>query len=236
MANPFPRESGLVDLLMRRLGIKVIEPYVNPNSAAGQETGLDVVAMTADWRVGVQVTEVDTGAIPGRVRATEKVVAREALQAGKFTYGSWAQNDPEAMLAAVVHAMNGKVKKSFSRSRVDEVWLLISCGIPEVGSVASTFIMTSLLDVGALSRATLEMLSKSGYDKAFLHSVLGTERALYRWTPQGGWGKTIQETYGGSYGPSALDVIADKSWLNNSNARSQLEIDRFLTEIRRKIG
>ncbi len=59
MPDKFLREKHLVSLLMQRLGIAMNE-YLDPNAAPHEETGVDVVAITAISRIGIQVTELDT--------------------------------------------------------------------------------------------------------------------------------------------------------------------------------
>ena len=71
MSSKFVREKHLVKLLMGRVGVAPTQ-YLDPNAAAGRETGADVLALVGDHRIGIQVTEVDTGEIPGRSRANEK--------------------------------------------------------------------------------------------------------------------------------------------------------------------
>ena len=212
MSNPFPREAGLVDLLMKRLGVAVAIPYINPNEIAGHETGIDVMAVTADQRIGIQVTELDTGRARGHARAAEKKLAQDARGDGLSTYGTWAQNNFSAVLAALSHAIERKteISRRHDFDGIDEVWLLISCGIPELESVASTCIMTTRLDVADLSQVTSDMLMNSKYDRVFLHSILGVEKAVYQWTLQDGWEKDVQEEPTECRGPSFWDIMGKR--------------------------
>jgi hypothetical protein len=63
MVARYERERALVELLMRRLGLRP-ESYIDPNERAGVETGADVIAVVGGRRIGIQVTELDTGDIP----------------------------------------------------------------------------------------------------------------------------------------------------------------------------
>jgi hypothetical protein len=140
MSEKYVREKHLVELLMRRLGISALQ-YIDPNAERGQEAGVDVVAVVATGRIGIQVTELDTGSIQGRSRAQEKKAARDAERSNGGVYSTWAQNDPAKVLESITRSIS---KKSVTTSigGFHEFWLLISCGVPELGSVGSTFVMT----------------------------------------------------------------------------------------------
>jgi hypothetical protein len=55
---------------MQRLGLTPIE-YRDPQAGghARDETGADVIAIIDASRIGIQVTDVDTGDSPGKARA-----------------------------------------------------------------------------------------------------------------------------------------------------------------------
>jgi len=198
MDDKFARERHLVELLMRRLDHAVFR-YSNPNDKPNVETGLDVVADTVLGRIGIQVTVLDTGSKDGKTRAKEKSVYRE----GGGVYGGWAQNDKTLLLAAISRRIERKAVASTTPG-FDKVWLLISCGVPELGSVVSTFAVTSSLTAKDLDTATTA-LSKSKYDCVFLHSILGVEHALFQWEPNTGWTKNVQEEPSEMRSPSFWD-------------------------------
>jgi hypothetical protein len=77
MTNKFVREKHLVELLLKRLGFAA-SGYLDPNDASGVETGVDVIAIIAQKRIGIQVTELDTGSKAGKSRADEKKLASAA--------------------------------------------------------------------------------------------------------------------------------------------------------------
>jgi hypothetical protein len=182
----FAREQDLVRRLVERLGLNA-NGYEDPNAAAGIETGADVMILCGKRRIGVQVTIVDTGAVPGRAIAAEKAQAREALAARGGLYGGWGQNQPTGAIAAAI------AKKSRTDvAGFDEVWLLVSCGVPEHGAVVSTFVMTQWLSAEALTAATASALSGSSYDRAFLHPIIALEDALYVWSPAQQWIKQVR--------------------------------------------
>lgn len=176
MTTKFAREKDLVERLVHRLGFAV-DGYEDPN-ASGPETGVDVTILSGGRRIGVQVTILDTGAVPGTAIAAEKAQAREALKFRGGVYGGWGESEPLDAIAAAI------AKKSIiNTAGFDEVWLLVSCGIPEHGAVVSTFVVTNWLAVEALTAATSPALSQSSYVRAFLHPIIALEDVLYEWTP-----------------------------------------------------
>jgi hypothetical protein len=99
MVTKYERERALVEMLMRRRGLTV-DRYIDPNKEAGDETGADVIALVGGRRIGIQVTELDTGDLAGRARASEKAAWRDAQKCDRSTYGNWAQNDPSKLVTA----------------------------------------------------------------------------------------------------------------------------------------
>jgi hypothetical protein len=138
-------------------------------------------------RIGVQVTILDTGTVPGKAIALEKAQAKEALLSGGGVYGGWVQTEPLIPIAAAITRKSATEVAGF-----DELWLLVSCGIPEHGAVASTFVVTHWLTAEALTAATSGALSRSHYGRAFLHPITALEDALYEWTPALQWRKHVR--------------------------------------------
>jgi len=189
MTTKFERERDLVERLVRRLGLDV-DGYKDPN-ANGPETGADVTILRGDRRIGVQVTILDTGGVPGKAIAAEKAQAREAWNTHGGVYGGFGNPLPmDAIVAAIT-------KKSATRvSGFHKVWLLISAGIPERGAVISTSFMTQWLTAEALTVATSGILRRSSYVRAFLHAITALEDALYEWTPAQQWQKHVRARQG----------------------------------------
>src|SRR5271156_1886877 len=182
----FEKEKGRVVLMMQRLGIAPDE-YRDPNVTAG-ETGADVVAVIGRRRIGIQVTDLDTGEAAGTARAAETRLARDAAKRGS-TYGTWAQNDTGKIMDAIVRSLGRKARMSFAG--FGEFWLLMCAGVPELGAIGATSVMTPWLSPEALDAATLQNLAASKYTRAFLHAILGVEeKALYQWQLGGGWSKS----------------------------------------------
>ena len=198
----FLREKHLVDLFFARLG-QCVPDCTDPKTLYDYETGVDVLANQAGLKIGIQVTELDTGEVQGELRAAEKNALREATLS---TYCAPAQNNPSTLHAAIKRAISRKVEisRKHNFSEFQEVWLLISAGIPEMGSVTSTLLITQWLKPETLQADTSGYLSQSKYKSAYIHCIHGTERALYSWNSRNNqWQKSIQEE---PSGPSFWDI------------------------------
>ena len=186
----FEREKALVEHLLRRLNMGSAS-FSDPN-ADGSETGMDVMVHLTDGRaIGIQVTEIDPHAEPGKARAEEKRIAGKDQD---HVYGTWAQSDPQVILASLARSINRKaaIADRHSFSGVDEVWLLVCAGIPEHGAGVSTFVMTPWLSADDLNAACNSVLEVSKYDRCFLLPILGAEQADYRWEKNRGWKKSVR--------------------------------------------
>ena len=170
---------------MRRLGL-CVDRFENPN--VNDESGADVIAVINGRRIGIQVTDLDTGKKPGKARAAESKLARESVIRGEM-YFTWGQNDPAKMVGAIARSVEQKAKTS--SSGLSEFWLLICCGVPTVGAVGSTFAMTPWIDAGSLDTATLPALERSKYTRAFVLPILGDENEEpFQWRRGGNWSKS----------------------------------------------
>ncbi len=184
MTDKFVRERNLVERLVQRLQIDV-DAYDNPN-AGGAETGADVLVFHREDRIGLQVSVLDTGAIPGEAIKAEKKLANKAQKTHGGAYSICGQNQPLCAIAATI-----KKKAAVDVAGFDQVWLLVSCSIPENGAVGSTFLMTDLITADALNDATSALLSSSKYARAFLHPIFNWEDVLYEWTRDRQWEKHV---------------------------------------------
>jgi hypothetical protein len=226
MPSKYERERSQVDLLMRRLGLAPAE-YRDPQAGghARDETGADVVALIDGHRIGIQVTDLDTGDQPGEARAAESKLARDAEGRGS-TYGTWAQNQPDLMIAAIKRSISRKSLTSFTG--FDEFWLLVCSGVPQFGAIASTLVVTPWLDLGRLDLATADSLSTSKYTQAFIHAVLGLEQqAFYRWQRGVGWSKSTLDVSRQDQGPNFWNYKNDTQLLSDPEEWCDREVQRF---------
>jgi hypothetical protein len=220
---------------MRRLGLAPTE-YQDPHARghARDESGADVVVLLDGRRVGIQVTDLDAGSSPGEARAAEAKLARDAESRGG-TYAAWGQNQPNELIAAIVRSISRKSRTSFAG--FDDFWLLACCGVPQLGAVSSTFVMTPWIDVEALTAATLQDLSTSQYTRAFIYAVLGVEeQALYQWQRGGIWSKSTVAVPPEDQGSSFWDYRHDPDLLSDPEGWCEREVQRFFAERRKQGG
>jgi hypothetical protein len=223
--SPFDMERPRVALLMQRLGIAV-EKYEAPNTKASGESGADVIVVSKGRRIGIQVTDLDTGKEPGRARAAETRLKREAASRGGV-YGTWAQNNPGEVVAAIDRSVSRKALMSFAG--FEEFWLLLCCGVPELGAVGATFVMTPCLNIDALNNCTLDKLSASKYTCAFIHTISGAEeQALYQWTRGGRWSKTVLPRSLEEQGRDFWEYGNEQELVNNLEGWCRREIEKIL--------
>jgi hypothetical protein len=214
---------------MERLGI-VPDAYFDPNTTRAGETGADVIAIIDRRRIGIQVTDIDTGEVPGKARREETGLASDATARGS-TYGTWAQNDPGKILGSIVRSLTRKARMSFAG--FDEFWLLMCAGVPEWGAIGATSIMTLWVTTDALDAATLERLGASKYTRAFIHALLrGRGKALYKWHGGAGWSKSTIELPPAQQAPDFWDYKNDPDLLNDPEGWCAREVKRVLAELR----
>ena len=219
----FEREVSLVKLLLAQLSWDGTVSG-DPN-AAGQETGIDVSVRASDGRtIGIQVTEVDPYAVPGLARGREKAIANTQPEKPCFM---WGQSDPSVVVNAIERAINRKVEIAAKHpfDGYDEVWLLLCAGIPEHGTVVSTFVMTPWLSGENMNAATDSLLQGSNYDGCFMLPILGAEQAYYSWSKSSRWEKRVQQ---GNSSDIPRQAYID-SLMAAAAARTSQEVDR-LTE------
>jgi len=230
MVAKYERERALVELFMRRRG-PTAETYIDPNEEAGDETGADVIAIVGGRRIGIQVTELDTGDVRGRARASEKADWSDAQSRGQGTYGAWAQNDSSKLVAAIARAVTAKMQQVVG---CDEAWLLISASLPELGTLASTFIITQWLPADVLETATANHLAACNYAQAFLHVIVGSEDALYCWSAGSQWQKQTRQDEIGDKAKGFFELRNNPSelqgWLSDLEGKTDKEIEKVRRE------
>jgi hypothetical protein len=189
--DQFVYEAPLVACLLDRLRFKTDAPLSNPNLDG--ESGADVLAIIGGKRIGIQVTQIDNGySLPSVTdapitgRGAEKRIARECQ-----TYAGFAENSSAKVVANIAAAIRPKALHRVTG--FDRLWLLVAAGVPEIGSVISTFVLSAHLSPAHLDAATEGDLVQSSYDRAFLLPILGVERALFQWAkPSGPWHVEIE--------------------------------------------
>jgi hypothetical protein len=225
----FDKEKGRVILLMRRLGLAPDE-YRDPSAGGAGESGADVVVVFGNRRIGIQVTDLDMGDVPGTARREETGLARGAAARGG-AYLTWGQNDLGKITDAIVRSLTRKARMSFAG--FDEFWLLMCAGVPELGAIGATAVMTPWLAVAPLGAATLPTLEGSKYTRAFIHAALGVEeQALYEWEHGASWSKSTIKLPPAQQGPGFWDYKDDPELLRDPEGWCEREAKRVLAELR----
>lgn len=182
----FERERCLVEQLVNLLRLRV-DGYGNPLHDYGRETGIDVIAVFGERRIGFQVTEYDGGdgnsRTKGHMRAAEMKQVREARKTGGV-YSGWGSPHVEQAFPARIEAKVRTCAK-YKFVECDEVWLLVSASIPGVAN--ATFIPHDRIGSDLLNLLTADALAVSKYAKAFLHVILYD--ALFEWDRLSSWRK-----------------------------------------------
>jgi hypothetical protein len=225
----FDHEKARAGHLLERMGIAA-ESLVDPNSGGTQESGADVVAIIDGRKVGIQVTDIDTGSRPGQARAAEVRLSEKAITEGT-TYFVWGQNDSATIIDRIGQTVARKAR--ISVAGFDDFWLLMCGGVPEFGAVGATMIMTPWLETGALNARTTNDLASSNYTRAFIDVILGVEeKALYEWRRDAGWSKSTVALPPAEQAPDFWAYKDDPDLLADPEGWRDREIERVLTELR----
>jgi hypothetical protein len=228
----FEMEKAQVVRLAQRLGLSVGE-YRNPNEGGHprDETGADVIGLVNGRRMGIQVTDVDTGDTPGSARSAEAKLASDA-KTRDTAYSTWGQNQPDKMISGIARSISRKSRMSFSG--FDDFWLLICCGVPQFGAIASTFVMTPWIDVATLDAATLQVSPTP--NTPGLSSMPFSGLRNRRFINGGSWAKSVVPVPPELQGPSFWEYRNDPDLLNDPEAWRDREIERFFAEQRNRKG
>jgi hypothetical protein len=108
--------------------------------------------------------------------------------------------------------------------------------VPELGTLASTFVITPWLTADALYAPTADHLAACNYAHAFLHVIVGDEDALYVWLRGGNWQKYVQQEPAGSQAKGFFELRDDPSelqeWLTDTEGKTDREIEKVRREFR----
>jgi hypothetical protein len=162
----------------------------DPNKGGREETGVDVVCVTAGndgSEIGIQVTEYnpDEGqevAPKQQSRAVDKRRAAEELKSDEpiKSYGM-------SVSAGYIEALKKRIKDKLLKStiRFDEVWMLIAAQNPRWGESSSTFLAAEQVSLAELDACLHPLLTGSHFDRVFL--LLETEEVVFEWSPTTKW-------------------------------------------------
>lgn len=172
-------ELELADRLLAKLG------YTNAVLVADDRP--DVLAQINGKKIGIEVTvfhaDEHKSAKGSDLRPAEKLLAN---QSPNQTYAMWGESNPNPSL---IKRIEDKIQKSsaYDASHCEQLWLLVSTGIPNPGSLVSTLAVPAFIEVTELNRLTHQALCNSPYAVAYIHMLLPS--ALYSWSRNSQWQK-----------------------------------------------
>lgn len=192
----------------------------------------DVVAEINERRVGIEVTEFhgDEGPNSNRGSNQRRNEVQISKQANGHPYARWGVVNS---LPALVARIKSKVEhaESYKNQDFDELWLLVSASIPQMGGVCSTFIIPFALNLDELNRATDGTLRNSQFTKAYLHVLMG--RCLYNWSPPEKW-QVLQAPVKEPQDSELWfkKILRDPEWLRDPVGKRRAEAMKALEELR----
>ncbi|HTQ34740.1 MAG TPA: hypothetical protein VMI30_11255 [Stellaceae bacterium] len=182
----FAPEQYCVEQLASSLGISSDVQIRDPKVDYRRETGIDVIMIGQGHRIGFQVTEYDGGENVARLGAGQmrrEEVRQKRIAVGGVYAGWGSPHFPTAFRARI----DQKIRKAenYSFCEVDEVWLLVSAGLPD--APIATFLPHFHIAADDLNDTTARLLENSKFSGAFLHVIMGN--ALYEWDRRSRWQK-----------------------------------------------
>lgn len=180
-----PKQQEEIDLAAR-----FFSALGHPQTILRPSDRPDIEAEINALKIGIEVTVFhadETNTNNGSaLRAAESRIAK---QAPGNSYPMWGVIDPNP---ALVNRIQDKIEVSakYHAGCYSEFWLLVSANIPVLGAVASTFAIPSFIDPAKLNNATHELLSKSLFSRAYIHTLLSS--SLFGWSQSSGWHTVIE--------------------------------------------
>ena len=181
----YVRERNWVEILLRRLGLDSFD-MSDPNNG-NPETGIDVIVeLQRKHLIGVQVTEIDPHKKKGEARKREKNISENNIDR---PYMFWAQNNQDEIYDSLNFIIDKKVKNLANHKieNINELWLLVCSGIPELGAFGATVVMHQWLTEQKLNEKSSHILENSKFDQCYFLSVMQTSLFIFQWSKQKGW-------------------------------------------------
>ena len=145
----------------------------------------DIIALIDGMRIGIEETKFhsdeqleNSGSL---LRNQEKKTAKLNPNSSYTTAGII---DP---LPALIARIRDKITiaSNYDTSRFDQLWLLISGQIPELGAVAATFAIPQFVNIAALNEATHEILTTSSFSAVHFHLIMS--HTVFTWSQGTKW-------------------------------------------------
>lgn len=217
-------EIDLVRRLFEALSVSgyVLQPSDKP----------DVLAEFDGHRIGIEVTTLhaDEGQNVGGGSAQRKAEEHISRKRAGRPYAMWGTVNPKEALVARIKA-KAEHAASYRNQNLNELWLLISASLPQLGAAASTFIFPPAVNLEYLNGRTDEILRDSPFSKVYLHLILG--RTLYEWTRDKKW-RLLQASQATSHGSELWfkSLLRDPEWLRDPRGKARTEAMKALEELR----
>lgn len=225
------KQEKEVELVGHLLGALSVSSF---NLMSEQPPKPDVRAEINGHCIGIEVTEFhgDEGQNSNRGSIQRSKEVQISMQASGKPYVMPINVSP---LPGLVARIGDKVKKSkkYQMQAFDELWLLISASLPQLGAISSTFIIP-IEQIDDLNKATHEILCNSQFDKAYLHVLMG--QCLYGWSPSEKW-RVLQAPVNESRDPGLSrfkEILRDQEWLRDPVGKGHAEAMKALDELRKK--
>ena len=178
--NTTPKQLEELDLATRflaALGCAAIELEASDRP--------DVIVTLHGVRVGIEVTQFHAderlGSIGSPLRKAEVQLARKYPEA---PHSMWGVPDP---IPALVARISEKVEAAlgYDESRYNELWLLITAGIPRLDAIGATLALPAFVEIEKLNQLTHAQLCDSVITQVYFHTIL--PRSLFGWNRNNKW-------------------------------------------------
>lgn len=145
----------------------------------------DVIALIDGMRIGIEETKYHSDEQLGQsgslLRNQEKKTAKLNLNQS-YTVSSVADPIP-ALVARIQDKIN--ISSKYDVSHIDQLWLLISGQVPQLGAVGATYVIPWLVDIAKLNAATHKLLTDSAFSAVHFHLMMtGT---VFTWSRGTKW-------------------------------------------------
>lgn len=170
-------ELELVKRLLEELGFQKVYPESRDRP--------DVIAKLGGRRISIEVTifhaDEGTGHKGSALRAKEEKKAKDLKGS---SYATWGVPDP---LPGIRTRIEEKIKRAetYDNNQYNELWLLIAAQIPNLGAMASTFIIPQFLNAERLNLEFDSLLRQSRFGRVYLYLIMNN--LIFEWSLSERW-------------------------------------------------
>ena len=145
----------------------------------------DVIVTIDGTRIGIEVTQFHADEHSGAKGSPLRVIEeRLSKQSPGQSYTICGVTNPTI---ALLSRIQDKITASsgYDRTNFDQLWLLISTGLPKLGAVGATFAVPTFVRVEELNQSTHQSLFNSSFSAVYLQMLLPP--ALFYWARESKW-------------------------------------------------